>query len=94
MTKATLSHEEEALLELLAQLVERFEEKAYPMPHVEPVAALRELMEQNSLKAADLVPELGSRAKASEILSGKRAISKEQAKKLSASFRVSPALFI
>jgi len=94
MKKPRLSHEETALLELLTQLIERFEERAYPMPVVEPVEALRELMEQNSLKAADLAAEFGSRAKVSEVLSGKRGISKEQAKRLGARFHVSPAVFI
>jgi HTH-type transcriptional regulator/antitoxin HigA len=94
MTKAELSHEEAAMLELLTQLIERFEEKAYPIPEASPKEVLGFLMEQNSLKAADLAAELGSRAKASEILSGKRAISKEQAKRLGTRFHVSPALFI
>ncbi|MDP9053097.1 MAG: transcriptional regulator [Acidobacteriota bacterium] len=86
--------EEEILLELLTILVERYEEKAYPARDVSPLAALLDLMEHNNLKAIDLVAQLGSRARASEILSGKRAISKEQAKKLGERFRVSPALFI
>jgi HTH-type transcriptional regulator / antitoxin HigA len=86
--------EEEMLLELLTILVERFEQQEYPMGEVSPVEALRELMERNELKAIDLVPEFGSRAKASEILQGKRAISKEQAKRLALRFNVSPAVFI
>lgn len=88
------SPEEDLLLELLSVLVERFEEKAYPLGDVAPVDALRELMEHNGLKAIDLVPELGSRARASEILSGKRSISKEQARKLAERFHVSAAVFI
>jgi HTH-type transcriptional regulator / antitoxin HigA len=86
--------EEEMLLELLTILVERFEQQEYPIGEVLPVEALRELMERNELKAIDLVPEFGSRAKASEILQGKRAISKEQAKRLALRFNVSPAVFI
>jgi HTH-type transcriptional regulator / antitoxin HigA len=86
--------EEEMLLELLTILVERFEQQEYPMGEVSPVEALRELMERNELKAIDLVPEFDSRAKASEILQGKRAISKEQAKRLALRFNVSPAVFI
>jgi HTH-type transcriptional regulator/antitoxin HigA len=88
------SPEEEAALELLTMLIEQFEEEAYPVPAGDPVGALRFLMESNDLKAADLVDEIGSRAKVSEILSGKRSISKEQAKRLGERFRVSPAVFI
>ena len=61
---------------------------------LDPVGALRFVMEDRGLKPADLASVLGSRAKAYEILSGKRSISKEQAKRLGQFFRVSPAVFI
>jgi antitoxin component HigA of HigAB toxin-antitoxin module len=40
------------------------------------------------------LPVLGTRGRVSEVLSGKRSISKEQAKKLAALFKVSADLFI
>ena len=86
--------EEDAVLELLSSLIEQFERKAYPIPAADPREVLRDLMEHNEVKAIDLAGVLGSRAKVSEILSGKRAISKEQAKRLGARFGVSPAVFI
>jgi HTH-type transcriptional regulator/antitoxin HigA len=46
------------------------------------------------LRQADLVPLVGSRGLVSEIVNGKRAISKAQAKVLGTFFNVSPALFI
>jgi antitoxin component HigA of HigAB toxin-antitoxin module len=52
---------------------------------------LQFLMEQNRLTPADL-PLPANRV--SEILSGKRGVSKEQAKQLGAFFGVSPGLFI
>ena len=51
-------------------------------------------MEHNGLIAADLADVFGSRARVSEVLSGKRSISKEQAKRLGVRFRVSAAAFI
>jgi antitoxin component HigA of HigAB toxin-antitoxin module len=48
------SAEENALLSLLAALVEQFERKAYPATAAEPREILRDLMEHNGLKAADL----------------------------------------
>ena len=51
-------------------------------------------MAGRDLKPADLAGVLGSRAKVSEVLSGKRTISKEQAKRLGLFFGVSPAAFI
>jgi HTH-type transcriptional regulator/antitoxin HigA len=90
----SLTPEERTIFELLTTLIEQFEDKAYPVPDGDPKDVLNALMEHNELKAADLADLLGSRAKVSEILSGARSISKEQAKRLGARFRVSPAIFI
>jgi HTH-type transcriptional regulator/antitoxin HigA len=89
-----LSPEERALLDLMIVLVERFEAERYPVPNAAPNDILRELLESNGLKQKDLVPDIGSKGVISEILSGKRAISKQQAKALAARFGVSPALFL
>jgi HTH-type transcriptional regulator / antitoxin HigA len=89
-----LSPEEDALLELLVDLIHDFESTAYPIPKSAPHEALAFLLEQRGLKPSDLWPVLGSKSRVSEILAGKRSISKEQAKKLSEFFRVGVALFI
>jgi HTH-type transcriptional regulator/antitoxin HigA len=86
--------EEDAMLDLLAQLVEQFEAKAFRPPEGTPIAALAYLMESNGLKPSDLAAEFGSRGRVSDVLHGRRGISKEQAKRLGARFRVSPAAFI
>jgi HTH-type transcriptional regulator/antitoxin HigA len=89
-----LSPEESTLLETLAILVESYEETEFPMPISSPRNVLLHLMEVRSLKQVDLVKVIGSKGIVSEILSGKRAISKSQAKELGVFFHVSPALFI
>jgi HTH-type transcriptional regulator/antitoxin HigA len=89
-----LSPEERALLDLMVVLVERFESEHYPVSDASPTDILRELLESNGLKQKDLVPDIGSKGVISEIFSGKRAISKQQAKALAARFGVSPALFL
>ena len=89
-----LSPEESSLLETLAILVESYEETEFPIPTSSPRNVLIHLMEVRSLKQVDLVKVIGSKGVVSEILSGKRAISKLQAKELGAFFHVSPALFI
>src|SRR5580704_1769255 len=71
------SAEENALLSLLAALIEQFERKAYPVSPAEPKEILRE---------ADV---MGGRSRVSDVLSGKRAISKEQAKRLGKRFGIS-----
>jgi HTH-type transcriptional regulator/antitoxin HigA len=59
-------------LELLSLLIEDYEETVFPIPDPTPIEAIRFRMDQMGLKQKDLVPYLGSRARASEVLSGKR----------------------
>ena len=89
-----MTPEEDALLELLVDLVHDFEEKHYPIPQSPPHKMVAFLLEQRGLKPRDLWPVLGSKGRVSEILSGRRAISKEQAKKLAGFFHVGVELFI
>lgn len=89
-----LSPEESKLFKLMVRLIEDFETRAYPIPDARPHEILQHLMEARDLKQADLLPILGSRGYTSDIVNGKRAISKEHAKRLGEFFRVSPSLFI
>ena len=89
-----LTPEEDALLELLVDLIHDFEEKRYPLPKSEPHKMVAFLLEQRGMKASDLWPVLGSKSRTSELLSGKRDISKDQAKKLAAFFKAPIGLFI
>lgn len=89
-----LSPEEEKLLDLLAVLIEEYEDEHYPVPDVPPNEILKFLMEQNDLKQKDLLNIFGSTGITSEVINGKRSISKAQAKKLAEFFKVSAELFI
>ena len=89
-----LSPEEEQLLELLSVLVEAYEDEHYPMPKASPNEILQFLMEDRELKQKDLVHIFGSTGITSEVVNGKRSISKAQAKKLAEFFKVSVELFI
>ena len=86
-----LSPAEHTMLELLVALVRDYEQANFPMKKSTPAEMLEFLMEENELKPADL-PLPASRV--SEILTGKRDVSKTQAVALGEFFRVSPALFI
>ncbi|HUF03171.1 MAG TPA: helix-turn-helix domain-containing protein [Aridibacter sp.] len=95
MDKERLSPDELKLLELLAVLVENYEKEAFPIKtKTTPRSRLLFLMEANDLKQADLVDLFGSSGRVSQVVNGKREISKEQAKRLSERFNVSAALFI
>lgn len=89
-----LSPEEERLLDLLSVLIEKYEDEHYPFPELAPNEILKYLMEENGLKQSDLLHVFGSSGIASEVVNGKRAISKTQAKKLAEHFKVSVELFI
>ena len=88
------SPEEAALTQLLVRLVEDFEEAHYALAASTSVERLRLLMEEHELKQADLLDVFGSKGIASEVLGGKREISKAHARKLGERFGVSPALFL
>jgi HTH-type transcriptional regulator/antitoxin HigA len=88
-----LSAEEDALANLLERLIADYDDR-FSLPEQPPHEMVKFLMEQRGLKQADLVPVLGSRAQVSDLVNGKRGISKAQAKKLAEYFRVSVELFI
>ncbi len=74
--RARLSPEEEKLLRLMIRLVEDFEEGHYQLKAATPDEALRELMEVRGLRQIDLLPVFRSKGIASEVINGKRAISR------------------
>ena len=75
-------------LDVLVDLVELYESRHEPMGYPDPVAAIEFRMEQAGLSARDLIPFIGSRAKVSEILSGKRAITMPMARALHEHLRI------
>lgn len=89
-----LSIEEEKLLILVSNLIEQYEDKEFAIPKSSPQEVLNHLIGENNLKQSDLLGIFGSSGIASEVISGKRGISKTHAKKLSEFFNVSAELFI
>jgi HTH-type transcriptional regulator/antitoxin HigA len=59
-------------LSVLADLVEAYEAKHFPIDLPTPVEAIRFRMEQAGLEPRDLEPYIGSRGKVSEVLAGKQ----------------------
>ena len=85
--------EERALYKLLVTLIEVYETDNYPIES-EPHEILQHIMESSGTRQADLVGIIGSSGVVSEVVNGKRAISKAQAKALGDYFKISPSLFI
>jgi HTH-type transcriptional regulator/antitoxin HigA len=86
--------EERALYKLLVTLIEVYETENYPIDKSEPHEILQHIMESSGIRQADLVGIIGSSGVVSEVVNGKRAISKAQAKALGNYFKISPSLFI
>lgn len=90
-----LSPEEDRLTDLLADLMESYEQRTLPpLEAVSPADALRFLMEQNDLKQKDLEDVFGSQGIVSKVVNGKREISKAQARRLAERFHLSTDVFI
>ena len=89
-----LTPEERALYKLLVTLIEVYETENYPMDKSEPHEILQHVMESSGTRQADLVGIIGSSGVVSEVVNGKRTISKAQAKALGDYFKISPSLFI
>jgi HTH-type transcriptional regulator / antitoxin HigA len=79
---------------VLAALIEKYEDERYPIESVEPVAILAELMSANDLRQRDLAALLGGESGVSAILNGDRRINMDQAFRLGERFKVSPMLFM
>jgi HTH-type transcriptional regulator/antitoxin HigA len=92
--EASMSAEEGRLLKLLAMLLEEYEDRKVSLPAFSPDKMLRHLLAEKGLRQRDLLPVIGSKSRASEIIAGNRSISKSQAKKLAAFFHVPVELFI
>lgn len=87
--------EENRLFALLANLLEDYEKRTLPeLPETSAIDTLRFLMSENNLKQKDVADIFGSQGITSEVLNGKREISKTAARRLSERFNVSAELFI
>jgi HTH-type transcriptional regulator/antitoxin HigA len=81
--------------ELLATLIEAFERANIPpLPKLAPLDFLKEAMRLRDVTQSQIAEVLGERQSASAILNGRRQISKAQAKRLAAFFKVDAGLFI
>ena len=91
---AELNTPEGDRLDILALLVEAYEEQHYPIPPPDPVAALEYYMESRGLTRRDLEPYLGSRARVAEVLNRKRGLSIEMIRRLHQGLGISADILI
>ena len=86
---------QEEYLETLTQLIEAYDNGNFQVAVASaPLDAIRFLMDAHDLSASDIGRILGNRSLGAAILRGDRQISKENALKLAAHFKLNPGLFI
>ena len=81
-------------LDILVTLVEKYEQIHYPIPEPDPIEAIKFMMEQNGLTAADLGVILNSRSRVTEIFKRKRALTIKQIRVLKETLHIPASTLI
>lgn len=81
-------------LDILATLIEAYEDKHYPMDPPDPIEAIKYRMEQQGLTRKDLEPMIGTRTRVAEVLNGKRNLSISMIRNLHAKLGISAEVLI
>jgi HTH-type transcriptional regulator/antitoxin HigA len=69
-------------LDVLALLIEKYEQEMFPIDPPDPVEAIKFRMEQQGLIKKDLIPYIGSAPKVTEVINGTRNLSINMIRKL------------
>lgn len=94
MDAESLTPEQGHELDALATLVEAYEEKNFAIKEASPIAVIEFMMDQRGLSRKDLQPMIGSRARVSEVLSGKRPLTLAMIRALSNAWSISGDLLL
>jgi|SRR5580658_263038 HTH-type transcriptional regulator/antitoxin HigA len=81
-------------MDALATLVDAYERTRWPVERSTPLEMLKFCMEQNDYTQTDLAKLLGSRSRASEILSGKRDLTLDQIRVISKRWHIPVGLLV
>lgn len=80
--------------DILATLVDAYETKHFPIDTPDPVTIIKFQMEQQGLTRKDLEPMIGSRARVSEVLTGKRSLTLPMIRRLHAGLYIPVDLLV
>ena len=95
LMKPRPSRAESELIEVLAMLIEQYEAREYPTPNVPARRVLEHLMESRGISRAELARATGiPRSTVTNVLTGKRELSKANVRELARHFGVSPMAFL
>jgi HTH-type transcriptional regulator / antitoxin HigA len=95
LIRGDLAPGEQDYLDVLTDIIERYEDETHPMPEVSDAAMLRHLIDASGVTQSKLAAEVGiSMSTISEVLHGKRELNRKQITSLAEYFRVDPGVFL
>ncbi|MDT7827677.1 helix-turn-helix domain-containing protein [Pricia sp. S334] len=81
-------------LEILAIVVDNYENENFPIGMPDPISAIKFRMEQMGMKQKDLVEMVGFKSRVSEIMNNKRKLTLDMIRKLSADLKIPTEVLI
>ena len=94
LIRGDLAPGEQDYLDVLTDIVERYEDEAHPMPEVSDAEMLRHLIGASGLTQSKLAADVGiAMSTISEVLHGKRELNRKQITSLAQYFKVDPGVF-
>lgn len=93
LARPALSEAERAYVDLLSDLLADWEDATVEIPDVHGVELVRALLDERGLRQKDLVGIFATESVASEVLAGRRELTRKHIEELARFFRVSPAAF-
>ena len=95
LLQSSLSRGGQDYLDVLASLVEDYEDKHHQIADATEAEVLQELMRANGLTQSKLEKLVGiSQSTISDVLNGRRSLTREQIVNLARCFKVSPSVFL
>jgi HTH-type transcriptional regulator/antitoxin HigA len=80
--------------DVLALLIDDYENKYFPIDAPDPIEAIKIRMEEMNLRQVDLVPYIGGKSRVSEILNRKRKLTVDMIRNLTVRLHLSAELLI
>jgi len=81
-------------LEILAIVIDNYENENFPIAMPDPIAAISFRMEQMGLKQKDLVEMIGFKSRVSEIMNRKRKLTLDMIRRLNADLNIPTEILI
>lgn len=81
-------------LEILAIVIDNYENENFPIGMPDPISAIKFRMEQMGMKQKDLVEMVGFKSRVSEIMNNKRKLTLDMIRKLSTDLKIPTEVLI